>query len=233
MRLGLTPAAAAAGRGLIIASGLERDIFTAGNDLKELYGPLISVESYRRFWGAQNTFIARLYRSPLVTVAAIRGACPAGGCITALACDFRVQTEQGTLGLNEVAIGIPVPAFWMELFCKYTGPGRGEALLKTGRLLSPPQALELGLLDAVVPKDRLLGAAEAAMAKLLQLPDPGRIATKTILRQDLSRRWEKGWEAEVAPTVAMLKQPQVANVLGAVMQRMSGKKKRKAPPSKL
>ena len=39
--------------------------------------------------------------------------------------------------------------------------------------------------------------------------------------------------AEVAPTVAMLKQPQVANVLGAVMQRMSGKKKRKAPPSKL
>ena len=74
---------------------------------------------------------------------------------------------------------------------------------------------------------------EAAMAKLLQLPDPGRIATKTILRQDLSRRWEKGWEAEVVPTVAMLKQPQVANVLGAVMQRMSGKKKRKAQPSKL
>lgn len=41
-----------------------------------------------------NVFLARLYRSPLVTVAAIKGACPAGGCCLSLCCDLRVMTEQ-------------------------------------------------------------------------------------------------------------------------------------------
>lgn len=41
-----------------------------------------------------NVFLARLYRSPLVTLAAIKGACPAGGCCLSLCCDMRVMTEQ-------------------------------------------------------------------------------------------------------------------------------------------
>lgn len=66
-------------KGVIICSGLKRDLFTAGNDLKELYAPNTSMERYKLFWKTSNRFLARLLISPLVTVAAIRGQCPAGG----------------------------------------------------------------------------------------------------------------------------------------------------------
>ena len=49
---------------------------------------------YTDFWVTSNVFLARLYRSPLVTVAAIKGACPAGGCCLSLCCDLRVMTQQ-------------------------------------------------------------------------------------------------------------------------------------------
>lgn len=49
-------------RGIIIASGLQRDIFTAGNDLAGLYAPKTSKEGYKEFWVVQNTFLARLYK---------------------------------------------------------------------------------------------------------------------------------------------------------------------------
>lgn len=55
-------------RGVIFTSGLQRDVFTAGNDLAELYAPLTSEERYTRFWLVSTTFLARLLRSPLVTV---------------------------------------------------------------------------------------------------------------------------------------------------------------------
>ena len=49
---------------------------------------------YRDFWVTSNVFLARLYRTPLVTIAAIKGACPAGGCCLSMCCDVRVMTEQ-------------------------------------------------------------------------------------------------------------------------------------------
>jgi hypothetical protein len=69
---------------VVITSGLKRDVFSAGNDLKELYAPHTSAERYRAFWVAQNAFLVRLLTSRLATVAAIRGACPAGGCAISL-----------------------------------------------------------------------------------------------------------------------------------------------------
>ena len=55
---------------MIFTSGLAREIFTAGNDLAELYAPKTSLERYTEFWVVATTFLARLLRSPLVTVSA-------------------------------------------------------------------------------------------------------------------------------------------------------------------
>lgn len=56
-------------------SGLKRPVFTAGNDINELYAPSTSRQRHRRFWKISNQFLASLYESPLLTVAAINGAC--------------------------------------------------------------------------------------------------------------------------------------------------------------
>ena len=60
---------------MIFTSGLSREIFTAGNDLAELYAPKTSLERYTEFWTVATTFLARLLRSPLVTVRASTASC--------------------------------------------------------------------------------------------------------------------------------------------------------------
>ena len=82
-------------------------------------------------------------------VCAIRGACPAGGCCLALCCDFRVMTDAGHMGLNEVALGIAVPEFWGALMAQRIGAGPADKMLQFARLVPPQEALKLGLVDQV------------------------------------------------------------------------------------
>ena len=147
----------------------------AGNDINELYAPRTSQEQYKRFWVLSNHFLAQVncglssvwglsstlgsaldpssstqvYRSRLATVSAIKGACPAGGCCLSLCCDTRVMTEQGHIGLNEVALGIPVPVYWARLMAAVIGQGPAERLCFSATLLSPQEALRLGMVDKV------------------------------------------------------------------------------------
>lgn len=91
----------------------------------------------------------QVYSSRLVTVSAIKGACPAGGCCLSLCCDYRVMTDFGHIGLNEVALGIPVPLYWARLMGRLIGEGPAHKLCLSATLTSPEQALELGLVDEV------------------------------------------------------------------------------------
>ena len=96
---------------------------------------------YREFWVESNQFLARLYRSPLVTIAAIRGACPAGGCCLSLCCDLRIMSEgPGHIGLNEVAIGISVPLYWARLMARVVGQASAERLCQFATLVAPREA---------------------------------------------------------------------------------------------
>lgn len=218
-------------RGVIITSGLKRDIFSAGNDINALYAPRTSKEAYRKFWVLQNQFLARLYRSSLITVAAIRGASPAGGCIIALCCDYRIITEQGHFGLNEVALGIPVPPKWSGLMVRTIGQGKAETLLQFARLVSPQEALQLGLVDQVVPKADLLPTAETVIKGFLKAGlDPGRYITKSDLRKEYSLGWEAFCETEVDGAWENISSKTTTDAMAAVLQRLSSKSK---PKSKL
>merc|ERR1719379_3395470 len=79
-------------RAIIFQSGLKKSVFTAGLDLKELYGPTTSKERLFQFWGTLSEAATKIYGSKKVTIAAINGACPAGGCLLALCCDYRIIT---------------------------------------------------------------------------------------------------------------------------------------------
>lgn len=136
-----------------------------------LHRPVIS----RDFWVTSNTALARLHASRLATVCAIRGACPAGGCCIAMACDYRVMTETGHIGLNEVALGIPVPRYWMALMARVVGHAAASRLCQRAALLSPGEALGVGLVDEVVSPHKLLSTAEAVMDHMLKLGDVGRV----------------------------------------------------------
>lgn len=224
-------------RAVVLASGLARDVFTAGNDLSELYAPGTTQARYTAFWLAQTRCLARLLVSPLVAVAALRGACPAGGCVLALCCDARLATPTVTLGLNEVALGLPVPLFWARRFAAVAaggGAARAETLLTTAALLPARDALAAGLVDAVVPAGELLGAARAeCLRRLAAGPDGGRAATKRALRGGFAAGWEAHGPAEAEAGWAGLSDPLVVAALGASLARLSKKGGPPAPPAKL
>ena len=210
-------------RGVIYQSGLKKDVFTAGNDLNELYAPKTSPERYKDFWITHNSFLARLYRSPLVTIAAIRGACPAGGCVMALSCDHRIVTEQTQIGLNEVALGIPVPEYWAKLMARTIGQRQAEQILEFGTMVDAESAKALGLVDAVASNGDLLTTAEAAMVQRLKSPDSGRRATKQFLRAEFSKQWEAYCTEEYVGGWKMLSSPGMIQALEGVFQRLAKK----------
>ncbi len=82
----------------------------------------------------------------------------------ALCCDARLMTDDGRIGLNEVALGIPVPLYWGRLMATLVGAGRADALLQTAALVPAQQALALGLVDAVTTRDELMAAAHTVRA---------------------------------------------------------------------
>ena len=212
-------------RGIIIASGLKRDIFSAGNDIMALYAPKTSKEAYRKFWITQNQFLARLYRSPLATVAAVRGACPAGGCAISMCCDVRIMAEQGHIGLNEVALGIAVPAKWGGLMSNIIGQGKAEQMLQFAKLVSPQEALQMGLVHQVVSKEDLISTAEAAMQQMLKAgPDSGRQATKSNLRKEFSLDWEAFCVPEVDYAWEQLARESTVKAIGGVLEGLAKKK---------
>eukprot|EP00775_Hariotina_reticulata_P003842 gene3842-4099_t len=218
--------------GVIITSGLTRDVFTAGNDLRELYAPSTSSQQYAVFWEAQSKLLTSLHSSRLATVAAIRGACPAGGCAIAICCDYRIMTaESGVIGLNEVALGIPVPKYWARVMGQVIGHAAAEKLLLSGTMVQPLKALELKLVDELVQdKNQLLQRAQEVMQRMVKLPNRARAATKAAFRADFDREWlAYALTDEAGPEgFARIEHPDTVAAVGAALQRLSGKGKQQA-----
>lgn len=211
--------------GLIITTGLKKDVFTAGNDIMELYAPRTSHARYGEFWITSNRVLCKLYASRLSTIAAIRGACPAGGCMMSLCCDHRIMTSFGDIGLNEVQLGILVPKYWALLMVRMVGQKSADKLLTTGKMVNPQEAKALGLIDQVVDsKDQLLPVAEKVMQQLVKLPPPAVAGTKRVMREEFCDAWRQYYVQEVDGAWQFLNQPATLRTIEATLQRLSGNK---------
>lgn len=80
-------------RGMILGSALP-DLFSAGLDIRAFYKP--DVEMLARYWTAVQEMWLALYTTQLATVAAISGHSPAGGCMLALSCDYRIMVSRSS-----------------------------------------------------------------------------------------------------------------------------------------
>jgi len=104
----------------------------------------------------------RVLRCPRPVVAAVNGHAIAGGCVLALQADWRVGADgDAKIGLNEVQNGIGLPAIVTETLRLRVPPTSLTTIALEGRLFSPKEARELGLLDEVVPPGELEARAAA------------------------------------------------------------------------
>jgi 3-hydroxyacyl-CoA dehydrogenase / enoyl-CoA hydratase / 3-hydroxybutyryl-CoA epimerase len=159
-------------KGVLVTSA-KKSIFVAGADLKTLLKQAQTGEM-RSFIAEGQKVFNRFAALNVPTVAAIHGACAGGGYEVTLACDYRVASDDPAtkIGLPETTLGL-VPAWGgATRLPRLLGPDVAAEVILKGKLYGAKQALELGLVDGVVPKEELLDAARKKLASGKRKPSP-------------------------------------------------------------
>jgi 3,2-trans-enoyl-CoA isomerase len=173
----------------IVLSG-QPGMFTAGLDVPELL--TLDREAMVTTWSTFIDLMRTLASSPVPVVSAITGHSPAGGAVLAVFTDYRVMAGGGrySIGLNEVAVGLPVPAIVVAAFARLVGEGRAERLLSTSQMLPAEDALTVGLVDEVVDADEVRERAVAHAGRLAAMPPVALRETRRFCRQSLMAHFD-------------------------------------------
>jgi enoyl-CoA hydratase len=100
-------------------------------------------------------------------IAAVNGYALGGGCELAMACTFRIASDNATFGQPEVKLGI-IPGYGgTQRLARLAGYGQAAQLLVTGETISAAEALRLGLVNQVVTQQELLSTAESIAKKVM------------------------------------------------------------------
>ncbi|MFI1178133.1 enoyl-CoA hydratase/isomerase family protein [Streptomyces sp. NPDC020799] len=143
-------------------------VFAAGADIKEMQ-KMDHAAMVARSRGLQDAFTA-VARIPKPVVAAVTGYALGGGCELALCADFRIAADNAKLGQPEILLGLIPGAGGTQRLARLVGPSKAKDLIFTGRQVKAPEALELGLVDRVVPAGEVYEQAHAWAAKLAAGP---------------------------------------------------------------
>tara|TARA_Y100000589_G_scaffold331087_1_gene383203 strand:- start:2529 stop:3302 length:774 start_codon:yes stop_codon:yes gene_type:complete len=158
--------------------------FTAGLDLKSLLA--LDEDGVEQFWRYFHQVILQLVSLDKPVATSISGHSPAGGCVLAICSDFRFMAEgKYLIGLNELAVGIPVPALIYELMAVWVGRRNAYQNLMTSKMLNPSEALKQGLVDGVVPLDELQTTVRLHLSQVLKLPSKQWSMSKRNFRRHL------------------------------------------------
>jgi enoyl-CoA hydratase/carnithine racemase len=185
-------AADPATRAVVIYGGGK--VFAAGVDIKEMADagyPRMAADSRRL--QAAFTAVAKI---PKPVVAAVNGYALGGGLELALCADFRVAGESARLGQPEILLGIIPGAGGTQRLPRLIGPARAKDIIYTGRFVPAPEALEIGLVDRVVPDAETYQAARDLVARYATGPALALRAAKQAIDGGLETDLDTGLEIE-------------------------------------
>jgi enoyl-CoA hydratase len=171
-----------------ILTGAGDRAFVAGADIAEMSE--FGVATAKSFSDAGHAACARIEQAPFPFIAQVNGFALGGGTELALACDFIYASDKARFGQPEVGLGL-MPGFGgTQRLARRIGQGLAREIIYTGDPISAERALEIGLVNAVVPHAEL-AARVAAVAK--------KIASRAPLAITASKRaMLRGFEADLA-----------------------------------
>src|SRR4029079_11773702 len=156
-------------RGVILTGAGER-AFSAGADIHEFaasvrQGPDTAVRDFVRR-GQAMTARLEAFRKPVI--AAVNGLAFGGGCEITEAVHLAIASDRAQFAKPEIKLGMPPTFGGTQRLPRLAGRKRGLALLLTGDVFSPAHALEIGLVNRVVPHDALLPAARELASRIIR-----------------------------------------------------------------
>ena len=156
--------------------------FSSGFDLKEQMEARPSGEqAWREILDQDFSGIMRFWHLKKPTIAAVEGYCLAGGCELALCCDITIAAEDAIFGEPELKFGAGIVVMMLPFL---VGPKRAKEIILTGADRIPaPEAARIGLINRVVPAERLEASA-LALARHIAVIDPQLVSeTKRAINQ--------------------------------------------------
>jgi enoyl-CoA hydratase/carnithine racemase len=164
----------------LVVTGAGSKYFCAGADLKAFAGgdKALAREMARRFGEAFETLAA--FRG--LSIAAINGYAMGGGLECALACDLRVAEEHAQLALPEAAVGLLPCAGGTQNLPWLVGEGWAKRMILCGERVSAATALQIGLVEQVVPQGQGLQAALQLAAQAEKQSPTSIAACKTLIQ---------------------------------------------------
>jgi enoyl-CoA hydratase/carnithine racemase len=179
-------------RAVVIYGG--EKVFAAGADVKEF-----AVQSHAdmvRDAHRLSSSLAALASIPKPVIAAVTGYALGGGCELALTADFRVSADNAKWGQPEILLGIIPGAGGTQRLPRLIGPAKAKDLVYTGRFVEAAEALEIGLVDIVVPAADVYSTALAMAAKFAVGPALALAAAKQAIDGGLDGSLESGLRLE-------------------------------------
>jgi enoyl-CoA hydratase len=155
-------------RAVVLTSSLP-GFFSAGADIEMLKA---SQPDFKAMFclHCQET-LDKFAATPKVVIAAINGHCVGGGLEIALACDLRMMAKDaGKIGLPEVTLGVLPGTGGTQRLPRLIGTSRALDMMITGKLLSPDEALAIGLVNYVYPKESFAKDVQTYAAALAHGP---------------------------------------------------------------
>ena len=148
----------------VILTGHGEKAFCAGGDIhEEAEKDVIAAYEFVRTGGELLEKIER-FKAPVI--AAINGYCLGGGVEFAIACDIRIAADDAKLGSPEIDLGVYPGWGGTQRLPRIVGMSKAREIMYTGDRYTARQALEMGLVDRVVPADRLMDEALALAEKI-------------------------------------------------------------------
>jgi enoyl-CoA hydratase/carnithine racemase len=182
---------------VILVTGSGDRHFCGGADLRDLAAARAGAASASPApEGARRDFISHLEEVRQPTIAVINGAAMGGGCEIALACDFRLMAEEAKVGQPEILFGaLPLGGATQRL-PRIVGLAKAKELVLLGRHLTAREALEIGLVTAIAPRERLMAEAERLASELAEKAGYALATGKKLLNRALDLPLKEGLALE-------------------------------------
>lgn len=156
-------------KAVIITGG--KKAFCAGADIKERSGKTrTQPEFYFNQRKTHTDFYGKIENFELPVIAAISGVAVGGGCEIALACDLRIASETARLGLPELKLGALPSGGGTQRLPRLIGVAKAKELMFTSEFVDAAEAHRLGLVNRVVPVDKLMEETMALAVKIAAQP---------------------------------------------------------------
>jgi len=148
----------------VVLTGAGEKSFVAGADIGEM-SKLTKAEG-EAFGKIGNDAFRKIETFPVPVIAAVNGFALGGGCEISMACDIRYASENALFGQPEAGLGITPGFGGTQRLARHIGLGKAKEIIYTCKNIKAPEALELGLVQAVYPIEELMPAALKTAEKI-------------------------------------------------------------------